>query len=151
MIKNVQTKCIISGEAPRIRVKNFKRNLPENYSKSTKLAICVQHVNFQKFLGRACPRTPLELSWFNQLQICSAEKKVLEKIWKLCPSPFKNFSQRHCRPWLWMKKIWSVVVGPPTLEMLPPSLVASPSHSPQYFKVTSPSPHATRPSVSPSS
>ena len=40
----------------------------------------LQHVNFQKFPGGACPRTPLELSWFlNQLQISSAEKNALKK------------------------------------------------------------------------
>ena len=89
MIKNVQTKCILFGEAPRIRVKKFKHNLPENYSKSTKIAISLQHVNFQKFSGGACPRTPLELSWFNQLQICSAEKNTLKKMWKLCPPLLK--------------------------------------------------------------
>ena len=71
----------IFGEAPRIRVKKFKHSLPENYSKSTKIAISLQqHVNFQKFLGGACPRTPLELSWFYQLQISSAEKKKIR--WK---------------------------------------------------------------------
>ena len=47
-------------------------------------------MNFQKFPGGACPRTPLELSWFlNQLQICSAEKIRLKKTWKLWPPPFK--------------------------------------------------------------
>ena len=85
----MQTKCIIFGEGHKIRVKKFKHNLPENYSKSTKIAISLQHVNFQKFLGGACPRTPLELSWFNQLQISSAEKNTLEKMWKLCPPFFK--------------------------------------------------------------
>ena len=32
-------KCIVFGETLRIRVKKFKGNLPENYSKSTKIAI----------------------------------------------------------------------------------------------------------------
>ena len=50
----------------------------------------MQHVNFQKFPGGACPWTPLELSWFlNQLQISFAEKNTLEKMWKLCPPSFK--------------------------------------------------------------
>ena len=39
IIENVRTKCLIFGEALRIRVKNFKQNWPENYSKSTKIAI----------------------------------------------------------------------------------------------------------------
>ena len=39
MIENVLTKCIIFGEALRIRVKKFKQILPENYTKSTKIAI----------------------------------------------------------------------------------------------------------------
>ena len=39
IFENVRTKCIIFGEAPRIRVNKFKQNLRENYSKSTKIAI----------------------------------------------------------------------------------------------------------------
>ena len=39
VIENVRTKCIMFGEALRIRVKKFKQNLAENYSKSTKIAI----------------------------------------------------------------------------------------------------------------
>ena len=39
----------------------------------------LQHVNFQKFSGGACPRTPLQPFLFlNQLQISSAEKNTLE-------------------------------------------------------------------------
>ena len=73
LTKNLRTKCIIFGEALRVRVKKFKQTLPENYSKSTKIAITA--FKFQKFSGGACPRTPLELFLFlNQLQFCSAEK-----------------------------------------------------------------------------
>ena len=62
------------GKALRIRNKIFKQNLPDNYSKSTKIANAVR--KFSKFSGEAYPRTPLELFLFpNQLQICSAEKK----------------------------------------------------------------------------
>ena len=32
IIENVRTKCIIFGEALRIRIKKFKLNLPEGYS-----------------------------------------------------------------------------------------------------------------------
>ena len=39
IIENVRTKRIIFGEAPSIRVKKFKQNLRENYSKSNKIAI----------------------------------------------------------------------------------------------------------------
>ena len=54
LIENLQTKCIIFGEALKNRVKKFTQNLPENYSKSTKItkAAC-------KFSGGACPCTPL--------------------------------------------------------------------------------------------
>ena len=36
LIENVGTKCIIFGDALRIRVKKFQQNLPENYSKALK-------------------------------------------------------------------------------------------------------------------
>ena len=84
VIENVRTKCIMFGEALRIRVKKFKQNLAENYSKSTKLAITAC-----KFSGGACPRTTLEPFLFhNQLQISSAEKIRLKKL-KIMPSHFK--------------------------------------------------------------
>ena len=35
IMENVRTKCIIFGEKLKIKVKKFKQNLPENYSKST--------------------------------------------------------------------------------------------------------------------
>ena len=38
-MENVRTKCIIFGEALRIRVKKFKQKLRENYLKSTNIAI----------------------------------------------------------------------------------------------------------------
>ena len=76
----------------RLRSKIFKQTLPENCSKRTKTAITAcKFSNF--FYGGACPRTQLELFWYhNQLQICSAEKKLgyaLEKMWRLLPPPFK--------------------------------------------------------------
>ena len=48
-IENVRTKCIIYGEALRITVKKFKQNFPENYSKSTNIAIaaCKFSKNFR--------------------------------------------------------------------------------------------------------
>ena len=81
-IENVQTKCIVFGEALKIRVKRFKQNLCENYSKSTKITIIA--CKFSNFSGGgACPRTPyLEpFLCLNQLQISSAEKKIrLKKV-----------------------------------------------------------------------
>ena len=127
MIKNVlRTKCIIFGEALRIGVKKFKHNLPENYSKSTKIAIPA--CKFLNFFGVACPRTPVELFLFlNQLQISSAEKNTLgfyaTPLLKCLISPLPT-----------------LVVGeenlvidfgpPPTLEMLPPSLQGTPGYDP---------------------
>ena len=69
--------------------KKFKRNLCENYSKSTKIASIPC-----KFSGEACPRTPRELFlYFNQLQISSVEKKTLEKSgnYALPPFPLSQF------------------------------------------------------------
>ena len=53
----------------------------------------LQHVNFQKFFGGACPRIPLQLFLLlNQFQISSAEKNTFEKMWKLRPpSPLLKF------------------------------------------------------------
>ena len=90
----MRTKCIIFGKALRIGLKKIKQNLARNYSKSTKIAItaCKLKKNFRE----AYPRTPLEpFSFLNQLQISSAEKNTLEKMWKLCPPPFQSFLLRH--------------------------------------------------------
>ena len=57
-IENVRTKCIIIGEALRIRVKTFKQILPENYSKSTKIAIAAY--KFSKFFRGSIPPDPLK-------------------------------------------------------------------------------------------
>ena len=81
-IKNVRTKCIIYGEALRIRVKKFKRNLRENYSKSIQIAITA--CKFSKFFRGSMPPDPLEsFLCLNQLQISCAEKNTLKKTWKL--------------------------------------------------------------------
>ena len=71
----MRIKCIVCGEALRIGVKKFKQNLPENYSKSTKIAIT--SCTFSKsFSGSMPPDPPIERFLFlNQLQIGSAEKK----------------------------------------------------------------------------
>ena len=85
------------GKALRIRDKIFKQNWPENYSKSIKIAITVR--KFSKFSGEAYLPDPLELFLFlNQLQFCSAEKKIrlkkCENYGPLLP-PFQIFSLRH--------------------------------------------------------
>ena len=68
---------------------NIQKNLPENYTKSTKIAITAW--KFLKFFGRACPRTPLEPFLFlNQLQITYAEKIRLKSNMEIiAPPPFK--------------------------------------------------------------
>ena len=85
IIETVRTKCIIFGEALKIGGQNYKQNLPENYSKSTKIAITA--CKFSKFSGEPCPRTLLKPFLFlNQLQISSAEKIRLKKCEKYGPS-----------------------------------------------------------------
>ena len=85
IIRTVRKKCITFGQSLRIRVKKFKHDLPENYSKSTKAAITA--CKFSKiFPGEHTPH-PLELFLsLNQLQISSAEKKTLEKNVEIMPS-----------------------------------------------------------------
>ena len=55
-VENVRTKCIIFREALRIRGKNFKQSLAENYSKSTEIAITA--CKFSKFPGEHAPGSP---------------------------------------------------------------------------------------------
>ena len=57
LIENLRTKCIIFGEALRIRVKILKQTLPENHSKSTKIAIIA--CKFSKILRGSMPPDPL--------------------------------------------------------------------------------------------
>ena len=84
--KNVRTKCIIFIKALKIRLKNFKHNSRENYSKSTKIAITP--CKFSKFFRKIISPDPRELFLFlYQLQISSVEKIDAGKEWKLCP-PF---------------------------------------------------------------
>ena len=72
--KNERTKYIIFGDALRIRIKKFEHDLPESYSKGSKIAITAR--KFSNFSGAACPRTPLKLFLcHNLLQIGSVEKK----------------------------------------------------------------------------
>ena len=63
VIENPCTKRIIFGEALRLSVKIFNKNLPENYSKITKIAITTSHANYSKFFREASPRTCFSISY----------------------------------------------------------------------------------------
>ena len=78
------------GKTLRFRGKKFKQNLPKIFQKVLKWPL--QYVNFQKFSGGTCPRTPLELFVLSIcFKIILSEKNTLEnnyvKIW--CPLPEK--------------------------------------------------------------
>ena len=85
----MRTKCVVFGEAQRIRVKKFKQNLRENYSKSTKIAITAR--KFSKIFRGSMPPDPLKpFSLLNQFQVCSAKKNTLEKKYRnYAPPRFK--------------------------------------------------------------
>ena len=110
------------GEALRIRVKKFKHNLTENYSKSTKIAITA--CKFSKIFRGSVPPDSLELFLIlNQLQISSAEKKTQKKCGNYAPLPFKISRYANASPGCRLgEKIWSLILDPTTLKMLPPSL-----------------------------
>ena len=54
--RKVRTKCIIFGEALRIKAKKFAESLRENYSKSTKIAITA--CTFSKIFRGSMPPDP---------------------------------------------------------------------------------------------
>ena len=90
----MQTKCIIFDEALRTRVKKVRQNLPENYSKGTKIAITV--CKFLKiFPGEDAPGPPELFLFLNQLSICSAKTIMPKKKVEIMPPSFLNFSLRH--------------------------------------------------------
>ena len=97
MITNVRAKCIVGYLAKHSELGIKYLNLPENYSKITKIAITARNfLNF--FRGSIPPPDPRELFLFlNQLQICFAEKKIrLKKCGNNAPPPLlQNFSLRH--------------------------------------------------------
>ena len=109
-------------EALRNRVKTFRQNLLENYSKTTKLDIIIRFVNFQKLSGRACPRTSLEPFLFlNMLQINSTKKIPLikcrnsvslprKKFW--IPPDMKHFQRAYLHPILGLTSLHLVNVQP---------------------------------------
>ena len=79
IIETVRTKCIIFGEALKIRGQKHKHNLPENCSKSTKIAITV--CQFSKNFRGSMPPDPLEsFLLFKLHKINSAGKTTLEKV-----------------------------------------------------------------------
>ena len=95
--ENVQTKCIILGEALRIRVKRCKQNLPQNTSKSTKIAITAS--KFSNSSGAACPLTPWSFSCLLISLKFVLPKKI--RVKKKCP-PFKisRYATASCHHWL---------------------------------------------------
>ena len=100
-MENVRTKCIIFSEALRFRVKKFSQNLPENYSRSTKIAITA--CKFSKFFRGACPRTPPALFHF-----------------------FESASNLFCRKnnkYLRLKNCGNYAPPPPPLQFLATPLV----------------------------
>ena len=69
----MQTKCIIFGEAIKVRGKKYEQTWSEIVQKALKWPL--QCANFQNFSGEACPRITLELFLLLKLlKINSAEK-----------------------------------------------------------------------------
>ena len=90
----MRTKCIIFGEALKIRGQKHKQNLRENCSKSTKRAFAV-YVNFRKFSGKHAPgplpESFLELKLF---KINSGGRNYARKSNEIrCPFPDKKISE----------------------------------------------------------
>ena len=85
--RKVRTKRIIFGKALRIRVKNFKQNLPENYSQNAKIAITV--CKFLKFFRESMPPDPLQsFSCFSiSFVFVLPKKNTLEKNVKIMLPP----------------------------------------------------------------
>ena len=63
-LENVRTKCIIFGEALRIRVKKFEQNLRENYLESTKITITA--CKFSKIFRESMPPNALKAFFVSQ-------------------------------------------------------------------------------------
>ena len=101
--ENVRTRCIIFGEALRVRVKKFKQNSPENYSKSTKMAITACAVSFQNLSRRSIPPDlPKAFSCFSiSFTLVCPQKNTLEKnVEIMAPSllatPFRGRDDVFC-------------------------------------------------------
>ena len=90
IIENVRTKCVLFGETLIIRAKTFKQTLPENCSKSTKMATTVW--KFSKiFWGSMSPYPPRSFFIFNMFQNNSSGKNALENMSKIGVPFLKNF------------------------------------------------------------
>ena len=112
MVENVRTKCIIFGEALRIRGKKFKQNLAETYSKSNKIAIT--SCKFSKLFRGSMPLDPPRAFFVSQSVLnLFCRKNALEKCGKSWPSPFEIshyatgssrpqqlFIDSHSTPWM---------------------------------------------------
>ena len=105
----MRTKCIIFGKAIKIRNQNYKQNLPENYSKSTKMTITVCKFSkiFRGSNGVFVSFLFLLLKLLKWLKIYSAEKTMLEKVTKFNALPkkiseyvpdMKHFKKADLRP-----------------------------------------------------
>ena len=89
--ENVRTQYIVFDEALTIKVKKFKQNLPENYSKSTKIAIAA--CKFSKFFRGSKPPDSLKLFLVSQsaLNLFCRKKKYPQKNVKIMVSPLLKF------------------------------------------------------------
>ena len=119
----MRTECFILGEALRIRGKNFKQNLVENYSKDTKIAITA--CKFSKFFRGTMPPDPPRAFFVSQSILnLFCRKNALEKCGKSWPPPFENFHYAtgasrpqllfidpHSTPWLFSTP-WMVQLTP---------------------------------------
>ena len=77
IIETVRTKCII-GEALKVRGQRHDKLCLGIVQQALKWSL--QYANFQKFFGKACPRTPIQsFLALKMLKINSAGKKTFEK------------------------------------------------------------------------
>ena len=86
----------------RRRAKKFKQNFPENYSKSTKIAITA--CKFSKFLRDSMPLDPHKI--FLVFQLASTlfgQKNRLEKNVEIMPPPFLKFLATPLLAAQWLK------------------------------------------------
>ena len=84
----MRTKCIIFNEALRNRVKKFKQSFPENYSKSTKIAIAA--CKFSKFFSGEHAPGPPRAFFVSQSALnlfCPKKKYTRKKCGNYAPPP----------------------------------------------------------------
>ena len=81
------TKCMIFGEASRIRVKKLEQNLPENYSNSTKIAILTAFKFSKNFPGEHAPGLPRVFLVSQSALNLFSQKNALEKNVEIMPPP----------------------------------------------------------------